>query len=137
MTPVSLIVLPLKKLRRLILANAPITDKGVALLCKLDKLEELGLLRTKITAACLPHIRELKTLASLDVRETAIKKSDVKELRRAMPKLEIFVEHSIIQGDSERTQEERPGKGPGAPVVVHRGQKRARKRHQGRKGKKG
>ena len=106
----------------------------MALLCKLDKLEELGLLRTKITAACLPHIRELKTLASLDVRETAIKKSDVKELRRAMPKLEIFVEHSIIQGDSERTEEERPGKGPRCPCRGPSGPEKGQKKTPGKKG---
>ena len=97
-------LLKLKSLRKLEIPQSEITDKGIAQLVKLDNLENLFLLGTKVTTDCLRYIPEFAKLKKLDVRDTVIRKADVEELHRTMPKLLIFVGDSMVRGDLEGAQ---------------------------------
>ena len=56
----------------------------------LTKLQELGLNSTQVTDAGLVHLRGLTQLRHLDVRNTRVTDTGVNDLKRALPKLNIY-----------------------------------------------
>jgi len=78
----------------LTLSNTKITDEGLLNLTDLPKLESLFLWGTEITDLGIAYLKELPRFADsrwqLDLRGTKVSKSALDELRRALPKMEIF-----------------------------------------------
>ncbi len=78
------------QLSELSLAYDDITDAGLPKLRSLPNLSSLRLQYTYLTDAGLKTLQELKNLKYLEVEGTAVSKQAVDEIRRVLPKLEIF-----------------------------------------------
>ncbi len=76
-------------LTRLYLRGTRITDDGLKHLTGLTKLEELDLAETGITDAGLVHLSGLSSLKKLYVRETRVTQAGVRNLKQALPNVEI------------------------------------------------
>ena len=67
-----------------------ISDAGLKEVVKLTQLESLYLHNTQITDAGLKEVAKLNQLTFLNLKSTKIKKADVVELKKALPKCDIF-----------------------------------------------
>jgi hypothetical protein len=76
-------------LTRLYLRGTRITDDGLKHLTGLTKLEKLDLVETGITDAGLVHLRGLSSLKKLYLTETRVTKDGVRNLKQALPNVEI------------------------------------------------
>ncbi len=76
-------------LTRLYLRGTRITDNGLKHLNGLTKLEKLDLAETGITDAGLVHLSGLSSLKKLYVRETRVTQAGVRNLKQALPNVEI------------------------------------------------
>ena len=76
-------------LKRLYLRGTRITDDGLKHLTGLTKLEKLDLVETGITDAGLVHLRGLSSLKKLYLTETRVTKDGVRNLKQALPNVEI------------------------------------------------
>lgn len=78
------------KLTHLELDGRPITDAGLTDIEKLTQIEYLSLDTTSITDAGLEHFRPLKQLRLANVRRTKVTRQGIAELRKTLPKLEVY-----------------------------------------------
>ena len=69
--------------------STPITDEGLACLGNLQRLDDLDLTGTKVTARGMKPLTTLKNLRRLALIDTRVREGDVRELARALPNLEI------------------------------------------------
>ena len=76
-------------LTRLYLRGTGITDDGLKHLTGLTKLEKLDLVETGITDAGLVHLSGLLSLKKLYLTETRVTKDGVRNLKQALPNVEI------------------------------------------------
>ncbi len=79
----------LKKLHMLDLANTQIGDAGLVHLKSLASLDSLFLDRTQVSDAGLVHLKGLKNLKMLDLTGTKCTREGAKQLRQALPNLQI------------------------------------------------
>ena len=67
--------------------STPITDEGLACLGNLQRLDDLDLTGTKVTARGMKPLTTLKNLRRLALIDTRVREGDVRELARALPNL--------------------------------------------------
>jgi len=72
------------------LSNTLIDDSAIAKVHDMKRLRELRLNGTAITASCLPELKQNLSLQQLWVSASQITEEDTKDLRSALPKIEIF-----------------------------------------------
>lgn len=76
----------------LILDGTKVTDEGLKHLEGLTNLEGwLGICDTEATDTGLQHFKRMTKLHILNVRRTKVTEDGVKELRRALPKVEVSI----------------------------------------------
>lgn len=80
----------LANLHTLDLGRTPITDKGIVRLEGLSNLRTLGLSSTKITDAAVGQLKRLAGLQVLDLSNTKITAAGVKEIRQALPNVQVL-----------------------------------------------
>lgn len=83
------IISQFKNLMRLQLDNTKITDAGLAYLASLQNLRYLNLVGTNVTARGVLQLKNLKNLQSIYLYQSAVKKSDWNDLKKAFPKTTI------------------------------------------------
>ena len=76
----------LKKVQRLNLYDASLTDEGMVEVAKLTRIKWLNLENTHITDACIDELAKMKQLESLSVYQTSISKPGYARLKKALPK---------------------------------------------------
>ena len=80
----------LTKLKYLDLDGRPITNAGLSDIEKLTQVEYLSLDTTRITDEGLEHLHPLKQLQLVNVKSTKVTRQGVAELRKVLPKLEVY-----------------------------------------------
>ena len=81
---------PFSQLQVLYLVGAPITDAGLAHLKGLNELRSLTLSKCKgVTDAGMVHLKGLAKLKSVNLRNTNVTANGARELKKALPKVEI------------------------------------------------
>lgn len=80
----------LTKLKYLDLDGRPITDSGLCDIEKLTQVEYLSLDTTSITDEGLAYLHPLKQLQLVNVKSTKVTRQGIAELRKALPKLEVY-----------------------------------------------
>jgi hypothetical protein len=88
--PVFLTQANYESVRSLNLSYTEITDAGLKELAKLPRLTTLYLASTKITDSRLGDIAKLQKLTRLELRNTKISYAGAAELKKALPKCEIY-----------------------------------------------
>jgi len=78
------------QLRELTLAEADVTDAGLAHLSPLRALRRLSLRGTRITDAGVSQLAQCPALTRIDLRETQVTCEGVNWLQRALPETEIL-----------------------------------------------
>lgn len=76
----------LKNLMRLQLDHTKVTDKGMVALKSLENLRYLNLVATQVTAQGILELKNLRNLQSIYLYQTAMKKADWNDLKKAFPK---------------------------------------------------
>ncbi len=79
----------LKRLQDLDLTDTVITDEALAHLSTCLNLNKLTLRKTSLTDASLKSLLQLRNLRELDIRETQISAQSVSQLKQAFPKLRV------------------------------------------------
>lgn len=99
----------LRHLKRLILANAKISDAGLTDLEGLDQLEQLYLSgsHVHVTDAGLKHLEGLTTLKRLSLVQTDVTENGIAELKRALPGLNISASGPTMQYPKRRWRNRR------------------------------
>ncbi len=79
----------LKSIKRLYLQGAEVTDKEVAEVSKLPKLEYLWIAYSKVTDKGLEELHKVKTLKEIDIEQTPTTIEGIKVLQKALPGCKI------------------------------------------------
>ena len=79
----------LSRLRWLRLRGTPVSDAGLLQLEGLEHLSFLDLHGTRVDDAGMAHLRGLTRLRTLDVGGTRVTNAGIKDLKKALPKVEI------------------------------------------------
>jgi len=80
----------LSYLQSLDLTGCPVTDHGLVYLARLDGLSHVSLAGSNVTPAGLKHLLTLKDLWFLNLSRTAVKKTDVEQLHKVLPRANIL-----------------------------------------------
>ena len=88
----------LEKVTELDLSFTKITAEGLKEVAKLQNLTKLSLLRTKITDAGLKEVAKLKKLTSLDLSHSQVTYAGMVELQKAFPKCKIYKQLQEVTG---------------------------------------
>ena len=67
-------------------------NAGLAHLRRMDALQELWVVRTKVTDAGLVHLKGLQQLRALHAMETKVTKEGAADLRKAVPGVEVILD---------------------------------------------
>jgi hypothetical protein len=94
----------LSQLQELDISGTQITDAGLRNVSRLGTLQQVNLARTKITDAGLEYLKSLKRLRSVQLQQTKVTAKGVKELRKALPRCEVFTDNSpVFRHETDRT----------------------------------
>lgn len=95
----------LTRLKHLHLNSNGITSKGLAHLAALTKLETLDLSSTSIGDGSLLHLEQLTNLRTLYLRDTSLSEQALAELKRSLPKCEIYrINEPAVLANSESSE---------------------------------
>jgi hypothetical protein len=116
-------LLGLDNLSGLSLAGTAITDNGVASLVRLRGLRNLALSDTGVTVKSLEDLLAMKELEYVVLEHTSVRMADLARLRRARPKLEIWINGGLVGGTNgapgaarvSREKRNTEGQKPGNP----------------------
>jgi len=82
----------LPNLTRLRLDGNPVTEKGIAYLESLNRLEILSLYHTEVSKECLKSLIKLPNLKKLYLGKTRVITDDIAQIQRSKPDLEIVLD---------------------------------------------
>jgi len=95
------------ELRGLFIPDTNVTDAGLMHLSRLPNLLALDLRGTKVTSAGVMRLVKLRQLEYLELSRWQITAAEIAELKRALPKLAIFI-HGEVTDDFDSPNPSRP-----------------------------